>query len=196
MDYGDLIPASIAREVIQSVGERTSAVMRLARVVRMPVGTEVIPVVQAAPVSGWVDPSYGGLKPTSDIEWGLARLTAAELATILAIPNAFIDDAHFPVWESIRDEVARWFAETFDRTALYNGPGTPARFPSGGLVGAAETVSGSDALGALDAALWRVRSALAASSPGASAAGRPRASAARAARTRMRRSSSPPWSAS
>ena len=45
----------------------------------------MLPVVSSAPASGFVDPTYGGVKPQGLLEWSPAVLTAAELATVIAI---------------------------------------------------------------------------------------------------------------
>jgi hypothetical protein len=60
--------------------------MRLARVVRMPSGTEEVPVVTVSPTSGFVSPVYGGLKPAGEVTWDAATLTAAEIGVVLWPP--------------------------------------------------------------------------------------------------------------
>lgn len=131
-NYADFIPVSISREVLESVGERESAVMRLARVIQMPSGLTSVPVVSVAPDASFVTPAYGGRKPVSTIEWTSQRIIPEEIAVTLAIPNAFLDDAGFPVWESVRGEIAKAFARCFDSAALY-GTGAPASYPAGGI---------------------------------------------------------------
>jgi HK97 family phage major capsid protein len=123
-------------------------------VVRMPSGVEKVPVVSAAPTSGFVNPAYGGLKPYSAVDWQSEVLTAGEIATVLAIPNAFLDDTTFAVWESVRDEIAKSFTKTFEAAALY-GTSAPADWPAGGLTAAAnaDSATGADPLDALDQAM-------------------------------------------
>lgn len=156
--YADFIPVSIAREVLASVGDRESAVMRLARTIQMPAGLESVPVVSVVPQAAFVSPAYGGRKPRSTIEWTATKLIPEELAVTLAIPNAFLTDAGFPVWESVRDEITRAFAKAFDAAALF-GTGAPASFPAGGLTAAAhaDAVAGAaDAAAAIDLAFGNI----------------------------------------
>jgi Phage capsid family len=156
--YADFVPVSIAREVLASVGDRLSAVMKLARVINMPSGLESVPVVSVAPTAAFVTPMYGGRKPRSSIEWTATKLVPEELAVTLAIPNAFLSDAGFPVWDSVRDEIARAIAKTFDDAALL-GTGAPASFPTGGLVGPAnaDAVAGAaDPAAAIDMAFGNI----------------------------------------
>jgi HK97 family phage major capsid protein len=153
-DYPDLLPVAVAREVVQSVTEEQSALMRLARVLRMPTGVEKVPVIAAAPASGFVNPTYGGLKPATEVVWEPETLTAAEIGTVVPIPNAYIDDSTFNVEASAREEIAKSFARVFELAALY-GTTAPADWPSGGLTAAAQAdaVTGTTALEAIDAAL-------------------------------------------
>lgn len=130
-NYQDLIPVTISREVVQKLIEE-SAVMRLARVVRMPAGVEKIPVLSVAPTASFVNPAYGGRKPISQVEWTSELIQAEEIALTLSIPNAFIDDAGFPVWENVRPLVTDAIIRCLDAAILY-GAGAPASFPAGGL---------------------------------------------------------------
>ena len=151
-DYESLLPVTIASEVISAV-EKKSAVVSVSRTIRMPAGVEKIPVVSAAPVAGFVNPAYGGRKPFTEVDWGTEQIVAEELAAVVAVPNAFIDDTNFPVWAEIRQLVANAIAFAFDDAAL-NGNGAPASYPTGGLMAAAgAAVTGSGPVEAADAAL-------------------------------------------
>jgi HK97 family phage major capsid protein len=154
-DYESLIPVSVAREVLASA-EARSAILALSRTQPMPAGVESIPVVSVAPVAKFVNPRYGGRKPQTAVEWTAERIEAEELACIVPIPNAFIDDAGFPVWNSVRDEVAKAIAYAIDAACL-NGDDAPASFPVGGLVAAAGApVGGASETDAIDDAMGQV----------------------------------------
>ena len=153
-NYSDLIPVTIAREIVETVSERESQLARLSRVVRMPSGVEKVPVVSAAPTAGFVNPTYGGLKPSSNVDWTSEVLTASEIGVIVPVPNAFLDDTSYPVWDSVRSEITKSFTKVFELAALY-GTSAPVDWPTGGLTAAAQAdaVTGADALKAIDAAL-------------------------------------------
>jgi HK97 family phage major capsid protein len=154
-DYANLIPRGMASEVLQLAAEQ-SVVLELGNTQRMPTGVESIPLVSFFPVAGFVNPVYGGRKPATKIEWTAQQVQAEELAAVLAIPNAFVDDAGFPVWENVRTQVASAMARTLDRAVLF-GDGAPASFPTGGIQGiAGAAVTGADAPAAIDAALAAV----------------------------------------
>ncbi len=131
--------------------------MRLGNVQRMPTGIEAVPVVSVEPDAEWASPRYGGRKKATTIEWTAERLEAEELACVLAIPSAWVDDAGFPVWEQVRDRVSAAFAKRIDETLLFAVAPVPASFPATGVVGVAgAAVTGADALEAIDAGLAAV----------------------------------------
>jgi HK97 family phage major capsid protein len=150
-DYANLIPRQAVAGLLE-VATRESVVLKLGNVQRMSSGLASIPVVSFLPVAGFVNPAYGGRKPATKIEWGSKVITAEEIACVAAIPNAFVDDAGFPIWEAVEAQFATAIAKALDAAVLF-GTGAPASFPAGGiagLAGAAQT--GADALAAIDAA--------------------------------------------
>jgi HK97 family phage major capsid protein len=152
-EWSNLIPASVAREVI-AAAEDESAVLGLGNTIVMPSGVMNVPVVSVAPTAVFV--ATGARKPTTTIEWTAETLQPEEIALTLYIPDAYLDDAGFPVWESVRSEVAKAVGKTVDAAVLY-GTNAPASYPAGGiaaLAGAAQT--GTDALEAIDAAATAV----------------------------------------
>jgi hypothetical protein len=155
--YDDFIPVNVSREMMETIGD-TSAVLEMARKIPMPTGLASIPVVSVAPEASFTNPRIGGRKEQTAVDWTLQNIVPEELAATLAIPNAFIDDAGFPVWASVRSELTKAFAKAFDAAALF-GTGAPASFPAGGLVAPAwseQPASGADALAGIDAAFAEV----------------------------------------
>jgi HK97 family phage major capsid protein len=156
--YENLIPRAMAREMI-AAAEQESVVLQLGRRLVMPSGLLSIPVVSFLPAAGFVNPRYGGRKPATKIEWTAQQVQAEELACVLAIPNAFISDAGYPIWEQVRPIVANALAEALDVAVLF-GTGAPAGFPVGGIKGLAGVAqTGPDALAAIDAAAAAIEAA-------------------------------------
>jgi HK97 family phage major capsid protein len=152
-DYQELVPRAAAREIIAAM-EHESVVLRLANVTPVPTSDTSVPIVSLEPVAGFV--AAGGRKPASAIEWSAEHLIAEEIATTLAIPDAFIEDTSFPVWDEVRPRVAAAIAKTFDAAVLW-GTNAPATYPAGGIAAlAGAAVTGVDALDALDVALGQV----------------------------------------
>ena len=139
-EWSSLIPESVARDVIAAAKDE-SAVLGLGNVIVMPSGATHVPVVSVAPSA--VFGGVGARKPTSTIEWTAETLQPEEIALTLYIPDAYLDDAGFPVWESVRSEVAKAIGKTLDAAVLY-GVGAPTSYPTGGiaaLAGAAQSGS-------------------------------------------------------
>jgi HK97 family phage major capsid protein len=147
-------------DVVSQVTDSQSALMQLAHIVRMPSGVEAVPVVSSAPVSGFVSPAYGGLKPGSAVEWAAAVLNAAEVGVVCAVPDAFLSDSSFDIWGSVKDEITKSFVTVFEKAALYGGASAPADWPTGGLTATAQAdaVTNADPLKALDAAMSKLES--------------------------------------
>jgi HK97 family phage major capsid protein len=149
--YENLIPRTMSREILSVAGQQ-SAVLSLGRRLVMPTGLMSIPIVSFMPVAGWVNPRYGGRKPATKVEWTAQAVQAEECACVLALPNSYIDDAGYPVWEQVRTLVAGAIAEAIDAAVLF-GQSAPAAFPAGGIAGlAGAAATGADAITAIDAA--------------------------------------------
>jgi len=147
--WSDLIPTAVVRDVIDAAAAE-SAVLALGTTVVMPAGVMNVPVVSVAPSAAFV--ATGARKPTTTIEWSAKALSPEEIALTLWIPDVYLNDAGFPVWESVRAEVAKAIARTLDAAVLY-GTSAPASYPTGGIAALAGPAStGADALEALDAA--------------------------------------------
>jgi hypothetical protein len=153
-DFESLIPTSVASELI-AAAEQESVAMRLGNVTRMPSGIESVPVVSVEPDAEWN--SLAARKKSTTIEWTALRLEAEELAAVLAIPQAFLDDAGFPVWDQVRNRLASAFAKRIDETILFAVSPVPASFPASGVIGVAgAALSGADALTSIDLGLAAV----------------------------------------
>jgi len=154
-DYANLIPREMADQML-SLARQQSVVLSLGNTRRMSAGLASIPVVSFLPVAGFVNPTYGGRKPATKIEWGAKQIVAEEVACVAAIPNAFVDDVGFPLWDEVRAEFSAAIARAIDTAVLF-GDGAPASFPVGGIQAiAGAAVSGADALAAIDGAMAAV----------------------------------------
>lgn len=154
-DYASLVPKEIVNALLGQARAQ-SIVLRLGNVRRMASGQASMPIVSFLPVAGFVNPTYGGRKPATKIEWTAQAIVAEEIACVAAIPNAFVDDAGFPVWEEVRGQFAGAIAKALDEAVLF-GTAAPPTYPAGGLAGVAgAAVTGADALEAIDAAMAAV----------------------------------------
>lgn len=113
-----LVPEPFVAQVIQEM-PKSSAVLSLARRVPMSSKTARQPVLSALPEAYFVTGDTG-LKQTTSAEWANLTLTAEEIAVIVVIPEAYLDDAAIPVWTEVRPLIAEAFGRRLDRTILFN----------------------------------------------------------------------------
>ena len=133
-DAAALIPEEVSREIIQAVPE-ASAVMRLARRLpnmsrkqrRMPV---LSGLTTAYFLSGDTD-----RKQTTEASWENKYINAEELAVIVPIPEAVLDDVDYDVWSEIRPNIVEAFGKAFDQAVLL-GTNAPDDWPDDLVTGA------------------------------------------------------------
>lgn len=124
-DY--LVPDEISSQIVQNLPTQ-SAVLQRAKRVTMSSTTLKMPVLDVLPQAYWVG-SDTGLKQTANQAWAGVELVAAELAVIVPIPNAYIDDAQVPIWDEVRPRVGEAIGQKLDQAALF-GLGKPASWQS------------------------------------------------------------------
>jgi HK97 family phage major capsid protein len=125
-----LIPTEVQSQVIEAV-TNTSVALQLGQTQPMPTGAESIPVLGSFPTAGWLS-AVGGRKPTTTMNWTAQLLKAEEVAATIDVPTAYIDDAGFPLWESIQPRMVEALALAVDEAILF-GTSAPASFPVGGV---------------------------------------------------------------
>lgn len=116
-DVSPLIPEQVANEIISGV-EVTSAAMRLMRKARMTRAQQRLPVLSALPTAYFVA-GGGGLKQTTKMAWANKYLVAEEIAVIVPIPEAYLDDSEFDIWGEVKPKIAEAFAVAIDAAVLF-----------------------------------------------------------------------------
>jgi HK97 family phage major capsid protein len=128
-DAEALIPEEVAREIIQGVPQY-SAVMQLAtRLPNMTAKQRRMPVLNSLPMAYFVNGDTGR-KQTTKVDWKNKFLEAEEIAVIVPIPEAVLDDADYDIWGQIRPRIEAAFGEVFDAAVLY-GTNKPSTWPDG-----------------------------------------------------------------
>ena len=123
-DLSGLIPEPVTREIIQGVTEG-SAVLRMGRKLpNMTSKTQTLNVLDALPMAYWVDGDTG-YKQTSKQAWDKKKIYAEELAVIIPIPEAALDDANYDIWGEIRPRIVDAMGQRIDEAVLF-GTNKPA----------------------------------------------------------------------
>jgi HK97 family phage major capsid protein len=126
-DVAGLIPDQYASQIIQSMAAGSVALQTFRRAT-MPRGVSHIPVLSVLPTAYWVGETDTGRKQTSKQEWENVTLTARELAVIIPIPQAVLDDATVDLWAEVRPRLAEAFGAKVDGATLF-GTDSPAAWP-------------------------------------------------------------------
>jgi HK97 family phage major capsid protein len=125
-DAAALIPEDVASGIVQAA-PTASAVMALSRRVTMSRAQQRIPCLSAFPSAYWVNGDTG-LKQTTAQAWTNKYLNAEELAVIVPIPEALLDDAGYDIWGEIKPRIVEAFGAAIDAAVLF-GDSKPASWP-------------------------------------------------------------------
>ena len=97
-----LMPEDVSKDIVQGVPEN-SVIMRMGtRAQNMSRKQRRVPVLSSLPMAYFVDGDIGR-KQISKMLWENKFFEAEELAVIIPIPEAVLDDADYDVWGTYRD---------------------------------------------------------------------------------------------
>lgn len=131
-----LIPEPVTREIMQgAIAE--SAVLRMGRrLANMSSNTQTINVLDALPsayfVNGEATDSGAGeaFKQTTKMAWDKKKLYAEEIAVIVPIPEAALDDADYDIWGEVKPRLTEAFGKVIDAAILF-GTNKPTTWRTG-----------------------------------------------------------------
>lgn len=126
-DVQALIPEDVSNAMLTSL-EAESAALSLSN--RIPIATNQtrFPVLSALPTAYFVSGDTG-IKQTTEVNWANKYINVEELAAIVPIPEAVLDDASFDVWGSVRPLLEGAIARALDAAILF-GVNKPASWPT------------------------------------------------------------------
>lgn len=125
-DAAALVPEDVSATIMTKTVEQ-SAAMTLFKRVRMSREQQRMPVLAAIPVAYFVNGDTG-LKQTTEAAWANKYLDVEEIACIVPIPEAVLDDVSFDVWGEIRPLIEEAVGRALD-AAIFFGVNKPAIWP-------------------------------------------------------------------
>jgi HK97 family phage major capsid protein len=142
-DAAALIPQDVSAEILKHIPEKSS-VMGLARKLpNMSRAQKRLPVMSALASAYFVNGDTGK-KQTSEVNWENKYVNAEELAVIVPISEAVLDDADYDIWGEVKPSIEEAFGLAIDQAVLY-GTNIPAAWTTD--LGAAGLVAGATAAG-------------------------------------------------
>lgn len=124
-----LIPEERAREIIQGTVEQSAVLSMGRRLANMTTKQTKLPVLDSLPIAYFVD-GDNGQKKTTKQAWDKKVIYAEEIAVIVPIPEAVLDDADYDIWGEVRPRVQEAFGKVIDEAVLF-GTGKPANWREG-----------------------------------------------------------------
>lgn len=120
-----LIPEPVSREIMQgAIAE--SAVLRMGRrLPNMSSKTQTVNVLDALPSAYFIDGEAtdtgagNAFKKTTKMAWDKKKLYAEEIAVIVPIPEAALDDADYDIWAEVKPRLYEAFGKVIDAAILF-----------------------------------------------------------------------------
>ena len=119
-----LIPEPVTREIFQGVVEQSAVLKAGRKLPNMTSKTQSINVLDMLPLAYWVDGDTG-FKRTSAQAWEKKKLYAEELAVIIPIPEAVLDDTNYDIWGEVKPRIVEAMGRRIDEAILF-GTGKPS----------------------------------------------------------------------
>lgn len=119
-----LIPEQLSREIIQGAIEQSATLSRGLKLQNMTSKQFRLPVLDMLPMAYFVN-GDSGMKRTTKAKWDKKFITAEEVAVIVPIPEAVLDDADYDIWGEIKPRMVEAFGRVIDGAILY-GYGKPS----------------------------------------------------------------------
>lgn len=139
------IPESVANQIIADAVEG-SAALQMGRTFRMPAYQHRMRVLSAFSEAYWLhgdaNDTRGGsgtgtqqdkdsaVKSRTTAEWDNVFLTPEEMAVLIPVPDAWMEDSDL-TWEELRREVSRAFARKIDEAVFFGAGQVPPTFGAG-----------------------------------------------------------------
>lgn len=142
-DASALIPEEVSQELLAQVAGGNPLMSMARRLPNMSRYQQRMPVLSAL-ASAYFVSGDTGLKQTTEVDWTNKYITAEEVAAIVPIPSAVLDDSEYDIWGQAQPELVKAFQATIAGAVLF-GTNIPASWTTS--LGAAGMLAGANAAG-------------------------------------------------
>jgi len=127
-DAQALVPEEVSNAMLKALNEKSAV---LSQFTRVPISRnqERFPVLSALPLAYFVTGDTG-LKQTTEASWKNKFLNVEEIACIVPIPEAVLDDQTFDIWGQIQPLMEQAIGRTLDAAVFFE-VNKPETWPEG-----------------------------------------------------------------
>lgn len=113
-----LIPVQESNEIIQGVVTQSAVLSRGRKLANMTSRQYKMPVLDMLPIAYFVNGDTGQ-KQTTRQAWDKKFITAEEIAVIVPVPEAVLDDSDYDIWGEVRPRITEAFGKVIDASILF-----------------------------------------------------------------------------
>lgn len=113
-----LIPIEESKEIIQGVITKSAVLSQGNKLANMTSKQYKMPVLDMLPVAYFVN-GDNGQKKTTAMKWDKKYITAEEIAVIVPIPEAVLDDSSYDIWGEVKPRITEAFGKTIDGAVIF-----------------------------------------------------------------------------
>lgn len=122
-----LIPVETSQEILKEVPLQSPLLSLMKRLPNMTSKQRTMPVLASLPEAHFLNGDTDS-KKTTNAEWTKKTITAEELAVIVPIPEAVLDDASYDIWGEIKPLIVSAFVNKISAAILF-GTNKPTSWP-------------------------------------------------------------------
>ena len=113
-----LISTQESNEIIQGVVTQSAVLQRGRRLANMTSRQFKMPVLDMLPIAYFVNGDTGQ-KQTTKQAWDKKFITAEEIAVIVPVPEAVLDDSEYDIWGEVKPRIVEAFGKVIDGAILF-----------------------------------------------------------------------------
>lgn len=113
-----LINDQISKDIIQGTVEESAVLKHFRKLPNMSSKKYKMPVLSMLPIAYFVDGDTGQ-KKTTEMQWDKKYITAEEIAVIVPIPEAVLEDSDYDIWGEVKPRLIEAFGKKIDAAVLF-----------------------------------------------------------------------------